>query len=242
MSTTSAIGGAVKVIHGASEGVFPVAGHGVHAVRASLVDAFNIPPDAMSFMNGEQVSETYILRPDDTLEFCKQRGNKGIRRMFTKAEIRREYTGYPDDVLADFFASVCHDDVSREGQAVWHEAVVDGWFDERYSRKRADDGRDKAIPPNSVRINGAVHNGLTLNEWRLMDALLSADKVSILVDDAIEVLYADDAPTTSTGNRLKQALKRLNLKSTERRWPFTVHVENGWVSLDKQSVPTVRPS
>ena len=242
MSTTSAIGGAVKVIHGASDGVFPVAGHGVHAVRASLVDAFNIPADAISFMNGEQVSETYILRSIDTLEFCKQRGNKGIRRLFTKAEIRREYTGYPDDVLDEFFASVRHDDVSREGQAVWHEAVVDGWLDERYTRNRADDGRDKAIPPNSVRINGVVCSGLTLNEWRLMDALLSSDKGSMMVDDAIDLLYANDASIASTGNRLKQALKRLNQKSTERRWPFTVHVENGWVSLDKQSAPTVRPS
>ena len=67
----------VKIIHGANDGVFEVAGAKVETVRASLVDAFNIPADALAFVTGEQVERTYRLHPDDTLEFVKQKGKKG---------------------------------------------------------------------------------------------------------------------------------------------------------------------
>jgi len=110
--------------------------------------------------------------------------------------------------------------------------ALDEWLDRRYMEGN-DDGQDKVIPPDSVRINGEVYKGLTLNEWRLIDALLNAPNTSLLVDDAIERLYADDASITSTSNRLKQAIKRLNQKSGEKRRPFSVHIENGWVSLLK---------
>ena len=62
----------VKVIHGANDGVFDLAGSKVATVRASLVDAFNIPGDALAFVNGEQVDANYNLSENDTLEFCLQ--------------------------------------------------------------------------------------------------------------------------------------------------------------------------
>lgn len=67
----------VKVIHGANDGEFQLAGQKVSAVRASLVDAFNIPGDALAFVNGEQVEGNYVLVASNTLEFVKAAGTKG---------------------------------------------------------------------------------------------------------------------------------------------------------------------
>jgi len=69
--------GKVKVIHGANDDEFEIAGAKVSQVRANLVDAFNIPGDALSFVNGEQVDANYTLKKNDTLEFVKQAGVKG---------------------------------------------------------------------------------------------------------------------------------------------------------------------
>lgn len=69
--------GKVKVIHGANDDEFEIAGAKVQQVRANLVDAFNIPGDALSFVNGEQVDANYVLKQGDTLEFIKQAGVKG---------------------------------------------------------------------------------------------------------------------------------------------------------------------
>lgn len=67
----------VKVIHGANDGSFNLAGSKISAVRASLVDAFNIPGDALAFVDGEQVDANYVLQSNQTLEFVKQAGVKG---------------------------------------------------------------------------------------------------------------------------------------------------------------------
>ena len=109
--------GEVKVICGANDDSFPVAGYRVETVRNSLVDAFNIPPQAIALVNGDRVESSYILQPNDILEFCKQSGNKGIVRMFTENEIRREYTGFPMDVLDGLVKSLRHDDTNSEGRA-----------------------------------------------------------------------------------------------------------------------------
>lgn len=68
---------AVKVIHGAMDESFQVSGQKISAVRASLVEAFNIPADAIAFVDGEQVDENHILLENSTLEFVKQAGVKG---------------------------------------------------------------------------------------------------------------------------------------------------------------------
>lgn len=69
----------VKIIHGINDGVFDVAGATVFNVRLSLKDAFNIPAEALPFVDGEQVDGNYRLQGNETLEFCKQYGEKGGR-------------------------------------------------------------------------------------------------------------------------------------------------------------------
>jgi hypothetical protein len=70
-------GRSVKVIHGANDGEFDLAGSKVSTVRASLVDAFNISQDAIAFVNGHRVANSYQLRVDDVIEFVRERGVKG---------------------------------------------------------------------------------------------------------------------------------------------------------------------
>jgi hypothetical protein len=69
--------GKVKVIHGANDDEFEAVGATVSAVRANLVDAFNIPADALAFVDGEQVDNEYSLKAGETLEFVKAAGVKG---------------------------------------------------------------------------------------------------------------------------------------------------------------------
>jgi hypothetical protein len=70
--------GRVKVIHGANDDTFDgLVGQKVATVRASLVDAFNIPADALALVNGNQVDNNYVLQQSDVLEFIKQAGVKG---------------------------------------------------------------------------------------------------------------------------------------------------------------------
>jgi len=66
-----------KVVHGAAEGIHPVALNSVSAVRGTFSVAYNIPADALSFVDGIAVAEDYILQPNETLEFIKQAGVKG---------------------------------------------------------------------------------------------------------------------------------------------------------------------
>ena len=77
-ATLEKLEGKVKVIHGANDDTFDgLVGQKVSTVRASLVDAFNIPGDALALVNGNQVDNNYVLQQSDVLEFIKQAGVKG---------------------------------------------------------------------------------------------------------------------------------------------------------------------
>ena len=67
----------VKVIHASNDSVFDVPERTpVRGLRASLVDAFNIPETALSLVNGRRVAGTYGLLDSDTLEFVVAWGQK----------------------------------------------------------------------------------------------------------------------------------------------------------------------
>lgn len=91
----------MKVVHGATDGIFHVAGAAVASVRASLVDAFNIPNDAEAFVNGEAVPPAYRLQAHDTLEFVKRQGRKGVGDwVWTGEEFCQFFKIGPDDLRA----------------------------------------------------------------------------------------------------------------------------------------------
>ena len=69
----------VTVIHGANDGAYPVAGYSIAAVKTALADAFNIPYNAIAFVNGIEFSDTHVLSNFDVLEFILQSGCKSGR-------------------------------------------------------------------------------------------------------------------------------------------------------------------
>ena len=79
----------VKVIHGANDGLFDIAGMTVSNLMTSLTDVFNIPAEALAFVNGEEVDPSYRLLPNDTVEFVKQYGEKSILDPEEKAQLDR---------------------------------------------------------------------------------------------------------------------------------------------------------
>ncbi len=80
----------IKIIHGPNDDFFDLPdGTTVHNVRRNLVDAFNIPAEAIAFVNGALVEPSYRLLPNDTLEFVKRRGEKSILDPDEKAQLNR---------------------------------------------------------------------------------------------------------------------------------------------------------
>ena len=101
MSTSLALSGFVKIIHGANDGIFNVVGASIANVQASLVDAFNIPAHAIAFVNGEQVRGDFRLQANSTLEFVKQAGRKGVGdQVWTEEEFCKFFKITPEDLQA----------------------------------------------------------------------------------------------------------------------------------------------
>lgn len=68
---------AITVINGVNTLTAALAGQTVGNVRAMLIQALNIAPDATPVVSGTQVQEDYLLQDGDELEFVKPSGDKG---------------------------------------------------------------------------------------------------------------------------------------------------------------------
>jgi len=91
----------VKVIHGTNDGLFMIAGTSVASVRAVLRDAFNIPDDAIAFVNGVCVVPGCQLHENDTLEFVVPFGRKGVgERVWNADEFCQFFKISPEDLQA----------------------------------------------------------------------------------------------------------------------------------------------
>jgi DNA-binding winged helix-turn-helix (wHTH) protein len=79
----------VRVVHGANEGRFHVEGNTVKQVAYSLRQVFNIPADAVAFVNGKRVTDDHMLADGSNLEFTKDWGSKGgVQDYWSEEEIR----------------------------------------------------------------------------------------------------------------------------------------------------------
>jgi hypothetical protein len=61
----------IHVIHGSCDGHFDLAGRKVGELRQALATIFNIPTNAITFVDGEQAKASYVLEPGDRVEFVK---------------------------------------------------------------------------------------------------------------------------------------------------------------------------
>lgn len=78
----------IRVVHGINEGYFEFANQTVAKVARSLKEVFNIPQNASSLLNGNEVSATQILNDGDNLEFVHTFGRKGgIQDLWSEDEL-----------------------------------------------------------------------------------------------------------------------------------------------------------
>ena len=66
----------LRVIHGAYKGDFQLVGRTVGELKKALAYAFHIPADAIAFVSGREASDNVILKPGDSVEFCKKAKRK----------------------------------------------------------------------------------------------------------------------------------------------------------------------
>jgi len=117
----------VTVIHGANDGIFTVAGSIVTEVQKSLADAFNIPPYAIAFVNGEEVKSTFTLSAGDRLEFVYRTGIKGLGELLTPEDLMSRWRISPDEYqeLQDLGLPT----ISFKNGIIRHpEIAVDDWW------------------------------------------------------------------------------------------------------------------
>jgi hypothetical protein len=69
----------VRVMYGVHSLDVLVAGRMVASVREALAQPFNISPQAVALVNGQEVDETHVLSPGEVLEFVRYAGEKGTR-------------------------------------------------------------------------------------------------------------------------------------------------------------------
>ena len=70
----------VRVSCGAASGNFPVVGRTVGAVSEILREVLNVDRMSSGVVNGKSVSDSYVLKNNDALEFVKPAGRKGSSR------------------------------------------------------------------------------------------------------------------------------------------------------------------
>lgn len=120
--------GAVKIIHGVNEGVFNgLEGVSVRRVYPDLVDAFNLPQDAIAFVNGVRVGPDYRLVSGDTLEFCKAYGCKERDRLMTLSRIESVY-GFTTDLCNQLSGCLIPIAVNSQGESLYLESSIDDWI------------------------------------------------------------------------------------------------------------------
>lgn len=61
----------IHVSHGSCDGQFDLAGRKVGELRQALAVAFNIPTNAITFVNGKKAKASVVLKPGDRVEFVK---------------------------------------------------------------------------------------------------------------------------------------------------------------------------
>jgi len=90
-----AIRPSVKVIHGANDGIFDLAGSSVANVQTALADAFNIPIEAFAYVNGKVVGEEFRLRGGESVEFLLPWGMKGAKPKLDGSRLPPIKTAFP---------------------------------------------------------------------------------------------------------------------------------------------------
>jgi hypothetical protein len=76
-STNDVYQSLITVSCGAANGNYPLVGKSVGFVKATYREIMNIDDTANAVVNGNEESESYVLKTGDTVEFIRKAGSKG---------------------------------------------------------------------------------------------------------------------------------------------------------------------
>lgn len=112
------------VVHGLNiEEDSKFVGHTVKAIKNAYRDTFNIPEIAKAFVDGEEVSDEYVLRSGEALEFVKESGRKGLGKLFTKEQLLESW-GLSERQYQELY-SMGLPKMTLEGEVLFFEHAVD---------------------------------------------------------------------------------------------------------------------
>jgi hypothetical protein len=121
-----------QVYCGVREGMFPVAGLSVRAMRQVIRSAMNVDPEWRAVVNGVEVDDDYVIPPGATVNFIKGPGQKALGDLLTPAQIRRRWK-----ITEPQYQELCRlglPTVHLAGEPRHPEEAVDEWFRTRFGR------------------------------------------------------------------------------------------------------------
>lgn len=65
-----------QITHGANSTCFDLVGHTVADVRTSFRDVLSVCDGTSAYLGGSRISDCYLLRPGDRIEFMREHGRK----------------------------------------------------------------------------------------------------------------------------------------------------------------------
>lgn len=111
----------VRVVNGANEGSYNIAGQSIAYVRKIFRDILNISPDARAWVNGKLCSNGTLLKSSDNLEFGHTFGQKGgLSNFLSESEMRQLFGG-------DVFEQMCNNGLKPTVQPVFCLQEVLAW-------------------------------------------------------------------------------------------------------------------
>ncbi len=116
----------VKVIHGANADTFDCVGAKVDDIRANLVDAFNLSPRVIAFVDGHLVSGNRQLGEAETVEFIVPSGRKGLGRLLTPDDLMNAW-GIDRVQYESWIAEGLPTEQLADGSTAHFELAIDEW-------------------------------------------------------------------------------------------------------------------
>lgn len=207
----------VRIVHGANEGRFEVAGKTVRSIAKSLRDAFNIPDDAQALVGGTEVSEDHIVADGETVEFVRTFGRKGGLHDFWS---EREVTEF-------FGASAIHDMAEMEIHPVSERVFTSQQLNDYLLRVTKPNVSKPQPSPLVVDLSSMT---LTYYDqapikiegsliFKLLNRLNVRPRHYVRLDtlkrDVWEDEFTDDQTVNRTARRLRQKLEEMQVQGVQ---------------------------
>jgi hypothetical protein len=217
----------VRIIHGANEGQFALAGQTVRSIARSLRDAFNIPEDAQAFVGGTEVNRDHVVSDGDTVEFVRTFGRKsGLHDFWSEREVTEL-----------FGASAIHDMAEMELHPVSELVFTSQQLNDyllRLTKPKEKKPRPSplVVDLSSMTLTYCDRSPIEIDGtivFRLLNRLNLRPRHYVRLDtlkrDVWKDEFVDDKTVNRTARRLRQKLEEMQVQG------LTLKTQNGGWAL-----------